>query len=137
VGWDGRDEAGRGAAAGVYLVRMQTHESTSVIRVTLLDGVASQAPKRAGTAQSLSSFYEGYRLVIRGSGVAPQQVILLEVPETLLIVVHSDVTLSMLPDGGVMTMASATMTSALPGRFFWMGSILRSSRSRFPSMPLV
>ena len=116
VGWDGRDEAGRGAAAGVYLVRMQTHESTPVIRVTLLDGVASQAPKRAGTAQAPSSSYEGYRLIIRGSGVAPQQVILLEVPETLLIVVHSDVTLSMLPDGGVMTMRG------VPAGSFPMGS---------------
>lgn len=116
VGWDGRDEAGRGVAAGVYLVRLRTRSSTSVTRVTMLDGVASQAPRRAGAVQAPTLSYDGYRLLVDGAGVAAEQVTLRDVPELVLVVVHADVTAAALPDGGTMTMRG------VPAGDFPMGS---------------
>ena len=116
VGWEGRDEAGQGVAAGVYLVRLRTRSSTSVTRITLLDGVASQAPRRAGTVQAPTPSYDGYRLLVDGDGVAAQQVRLRHVAELMLVVVHGDVTAAALPDGGAMTMRG------VPAGSFPMGS---------------
>ncbi|MBQ34843.1 MAG: hypothetical protein CME04_00490 [Gemmatimonadaceae bacterium] len=115
--WDGRDEAGRGAAAGVYVVRLQTSESTSTTRIALLDGVTSKAGRRVGGVlpRGITS-YDGYQLRIDGAGTAPRQVLLQEASDMQDIVVQADVATRTLPEDGAVTMRG------VPAGSFPMGS---------------
>ena len=49
--WDGTNDAGAGVGAGLYLVRMQTEDGTSVRKMILLDGARGAAGQRAVAAQ--------------------------------------------------------------------------------------
>ncbi len=70
VDWDGRLASGRGAAAGVYIVRLESAHAYLTRKITLLDGSATRlaAPKRA---QDSPEAYRAYRVHIRAPFIEP------------------------------------------------------------------
>lgn len=71
VDWDGRLADGRGAAAGVYIVRLESDHAYLTRKITLLDGSATRpavAPKRAQDSAEADRIY---RVHIRGKFIEP------------------------------------------------------------------
>ena len=72
--WDGTDETGRQAGAGLYLYRLETGSFTAVGKMTLVDGAGTAVPRvlSPGGGQAAASASAGSLYDIRISGPAIQ-----------------------------------------------------------------